>query len=643
MFIDYLIRTAVSVIVLLSAAAPALAQAESWPPEYYQAHYVLTVQNDPAAAAALYEKVYQNGKLSEQQRQAVRSAIDDCNERIVSRELSRLCPPDTIAYLQINQPGALVERITTMMGVETRPVRPMLAKRQPKEPIDWRHPNPAAFIPDEIVLSPALARCLKSFGGIAAAFTGVEQISPRTTIVHGLLILNPGDADLMRGLIEMAAQFGPIAEPIEGCPTYALPYGITAAMTERLVLVGSSRAQVESAVARLRDNGKGSLAETASYKELSKNRGNATAFGFVDAQRLMTLIRPFVGNNDEFQAARALLDLDNLIGASFGLGAIEGGLGLDLSVVMNENHHNLIYNLIRTPSMTRRSLECVPGNAAVVFGFGLNPPAGPAPSHEGKSRALKSVTGLDIFRELFGNIEELAVYAAPMTGGLLAGNSDAAPPFIPNAALIIAAGDADKSHALWTQLLSIPSMAMPNRVPPPRDVEIGGQNVTAFALPEGVTIYVGRINNCLVVSGRKESINAVFRTAKGGKSILQDKVLEPIVSRMNPNVGVVVIAHGGRLAQLAAGMAPAFSNGNGPPPAVLTMMSTTLATALETTMVYIGVAESDTEFNVRICLAGLPNVNQLLKQFGPMARTLAGMPDRGPPRDPVARALPQPE
>lgn len=643
MFIDYLIRTAVSFIVLFSAAAPALAQAETWPPEYYQAHYVLTVQNDPAAAAALYEKVYQNGKLSEQQRQSVRSAIDDCQERIVSRELARLCPPDSIAYLQINQPGALVERITTMMGIETKPVRPMLAKRQPKEPIDWRNPNPAAFLPDEIVLSPALARCLKSFGGVAAAFTGVEQVNPRTTIVHGLVILNPGDADLMRGLIEMAAQFGPIGEPIEGCPTYVFPYGITAAMTERLVLVGSSRAQVESAVARLRDNGKGSLAETASYKELSKDRESATAFGFVDAQRLMTLIRPLVKNNDEFQAARALLDLDNLIGASFGLGAIEGGLGLDLSVVMNENHHNLIYNLIRTPSMTRRSLECVPGNAAVVFGFGLNPPAGPAPSHEGKSRALKSVTGLDIFRELFGNIEELAVYAAPMTGGLLAGNTDAAPPFIPNAALIIAAGDADKSHALWTQLLSVPAKVMPNRIQPPQEIEVGGQKVNAFAFPEGVTIYVGQINNCLVVSGRKESISAVFRTAKNGKSILQDKALAPIVSRMNPNIGVVLIAHGGRLAQLAAGMAPALADGNGPPPAVLTAMSTTLSKSLDTTMVYVGVAESDTELNVRICLAGLPNVNELLKQFGPMARALAGLQNPRPARESVVKALPQPE
>ena len=55
--------------------------------------------------------------------------------------------------------------------------------------------------------------------------------------------------------------------------------------------------------------------------------------------------------------------------------------------------------------MSRRTLACVPQKAAVLFGFGLNPAEETAKGPtNGKAAALKSVTGLDIFRELFGNI-----------------------------------------------------------------------------------------------------------------------------------------------------------------------------------------------------------------------------------------------
>src|SRR5262249_55388357 len=157
-----------------------------------------------------------------------------------------------------------------------------------------------------------------------------------------------------------------------------------------------------------------------------------------------------------------------------------------------------------TPPMSRKTLALVPGKAAAVFGFGLNPAdaAAPAPAN-GKAAALKSVTGLDIFREVFGNIQEITAYVAPMEGGGFGTSENNDKPYIPNGAVIIAARDAAKSRALWTQLLSLPSIIMGEKVAPPKDVEIGGQQATVFSVPNFGPVYVAQVKDCLVVSPRK--------------------------------------------------------------------------------------------------------------------------------------------
>ncbi|MEE8170018.1 MAG: hypothetical protein V3T70_05670 [Phycisphaerae bacterium] len=618
-------RAVLGLVVLVGSAGVMAGEAESWPADYYRAHYLATVQDNPAEAATLYEKVYRNGKLSAEQRDAVRRRLDAVQEQVVAQNLASLCPPNTVAYVEINQPGQFVERLTSMLGIETKDILPLLADRKPAGDINWDHLNPAAFIPDEIAMSPALARWLGAFRGIALAMTGLQQVGEHDMIGTGVLILNPGDADLMRGLLEMAAQFAPAAEPVGGYPAFQFPHGVVGAMTERLVVVGMPRSEVEGVIERLKNGGKDSLAESEAYHTLAGKKHGATLFGFVDAQRALAIAKPFVEDDDDFQIAHALMDLDNLVGAAFAVGAIDGGLGLDASVLLNEGHHNVAYNLIRTPAMSRRSLACVPGNAAFVLGFGLNPANGESgPRADGKGSKLAAVTGLDIFRELFGNIEEISLYVAPMQGGLF-GSSGGAPDHIPNGALIIAAGNADKSEALWTQLLSIPSMAMPDEVQEPEEIKIAGHDVTAFPLPEVGAVYVGKVNNCLVVSARKEAMAAVFKTAKNGRSVLKDDALQPVISRMNKDVGMLGIIHAGRVAQVAAVLAPAMSGGDGPPPGVVNMILPTLTKSMNSTVLYFGLTQSETEANLRICLAGLPNVNELLKQVGPMTKALAGM------------------
>lgn len=612
--------------LVLSAPHRAMAETKAWPAEYYEAHYLVTVADDAVGAKALFEKVYGDAALSATQRDEVRGRINDCQERQASRNLAQLCPAGTMAYVEVHQPGALLERVTAMMGIPTQPILPTLARQSAESNTGVSAVGFKPHVPEQIAISPALMAWVKSFKGVAVALTGLETRGHGGMDATGLLILDLGDTELARGLLETAAQFGPPAAPIDGHPAFTLPEGGCAVMTGRMVIAGKPRANVEAAVARIKGDAKESLAGSERFASLLKGKAGSTVFAYVDAQKVLAAVRPAMENDDEFQMVRALCDLDHLSGAAIGIGAIDGGLGLDASILMEEGHHNLIYNLLRTPAMSRKSLACVPGNAAYVLGFGLNPPHGDeAAGTNAKGKMMKRVTGLDVFREIFGNIEEISLYVAPSEGALFGGGKKSTPAYIPNGAIVVAAGDAEKSEALWKQLLTLPSILMHKEVAPPSEVEVSGEKATVFAMPNVGNIYLARAGGCLVVTPRKESLSAVIRTVKNGRSVLKDAAMRPAFDKLGKDVGLLWVMHGGRLMRTMGTLAPAMMGDDGPPPAMMNVLTGTVTPALESMLVYAGVVESDTELGVRVCVAGLPNVNMLLKQFGPMVKMFQGM------------------
>jgi len=630
------LRISISAMVVLVSSISGWAEETCWPAAFYRAHYLASVEQDVDGALKLYEQVAAEGSLSESQQAALRDRIDDLREAQLAEHPARLFPADTMAYVELSRPGELAERLTTMLGIETAPVLAELAGRKPRGPINWDDPNPMSFLPERLVMSPALARWLSSFRGAAFGLTKLDEhegdVRPQ-----GVAVLNTGGTELMRGFIEMAAQFGPLCESIEGYPTYQFPEGVVATLTHRMVVVGLPRSSVEATVKRLRKGGEagGGLADDEAFKKVCANRAPSTLFAYVNAQRAIAALSPQLDNDEDFQIARSVLDLDHLIGASLRLGAIDGGLGLDFSVHLAEGHHNLAYNLVRTPRMSRRSLACVPSNAAAVIGLAINPPSGESgPGSDSKARKLSSVTGLDLLRELFGNIEEFSLYIAPTQGGLLGGNSeDGAPAYIPNAALVIAASDAAKSEALWKTILAIPAQVMPKEAPHPESVTIAGREVTRLKVPEVGAIYVGTTDHCVVVSARREAIAAAFKASGSKRSILDDETSAAALKRLGDDVGSLFMLHGGRLLRTAAGLAPAIAGDDAPPPAVMSMMAGTLAKAFDSTVIYGGVTQSETEFNLQACIGGLPNVNMLLAQVGPIMQTFGAMhsSDRRPP------------
>src|SRR5438046_6369646 len=88
---------------------------------------------------------------------------------------------------------------------------------------------------------------------------------------------------------------------------------------------------------------------------------------------------------------------------------------------------------------------------------------------------------------------------------------------------------------------------------------------------------------------------------------------------MHSEQGLMLLVHAGRAFKMGASIAGATGN-DGPPPWVMNAVTGPAMSSFDSTVVYVGFAPGETELNLRVCLAGLPNVNKLLKQFGPMAK-----------------------
>ena len=137
------------------------------------------------------------------------------------------------------------------------------------------------------------------------------------------------------------------------------------------------------------------------------------------------------------------------------LGTTDNAIQLRAEVNLMPGHRNMAYALIRTAPISRRSLGLVPKGAAGVVVIGLNPPAAAGQAADAADTADAKqnppvLSAMDIGREFFHNIDELAVFALPPAADSAAG--------LPEVAVVVAAKDPEKSLALWNQVLSLAAL-----------------------------------------------------------------------------------------------------------------------------------------------------------------------------------------
>jgi hypothetical protein len=529
------LRIVVGTLVFLAGTAGA-ARAQSPAEKLYQAYYLQHAQGNEAGAAKLYAEVAAARDAGADLQAIAKARLAECQEELAASDLVRLMPTGSLAYVELNRPGERVRKLLDQLG---------LLAHADERPVPGQN---------RLAISPALVNAVLGIRGAALAITGVDPTRGRPS---GVLVLAPGDMEVMRGLLETALPAGAtVLSPIRGFQSYEIQdFYVT--LTPRLVIAGSSPVEIEGVLERLKDPKAESLATDPQLAEVLKDRHGELLFFCVNPQPLLPLLNVLTAGgaaaNRQVALAQALLDPQSLRALSGGLELGDEGLALHLTLRLAEDHHNLVYNFLRRPPIDKETLRCVPSGAAALLTFAMN--AAPAQYPEtgaAKTGAPPIVTALDIGREIFANINGVAIYALPPSG------TEPERSAVPDLAATITVNDPAKSQALWAEILGLASLASGGPTLAGEPGEVAGTPVRSYPIHHKMTVYEATLDHYLFSSSTTFLLLLNGgRCAQMARPFLppeQAARLEPVIGLLANTTGLATIDQSEHTLRLSAGI-----------------------------------------------------------------------------------------
>ncbi len=564
----------------LSAVAKDQAPAGSAESNFQRGFFLQVHEHDLPGAAAAYENVVSDSAAPPALRSQAKTRLAQIREDLASANFARLMPPNVLGYAELVQPGDHIARILNMMGLlgatEAR------ADSAAQKPMALGN---GLYLPADFSVSPALVAELKKIRGAAVGVTSLnDQGRP-----GGLAAIHPGDCDLLRGAIETAVQLLEPGEPIASFKTYRIPDVGWVMLTARLVFVSDSRDQLAAAAERLGNPRAESLASNDLFKRAAAESPNALFFAYVDGPQIVKRFGSQLHGPDA-DMIRGLLDLDHFESLVVALTTTEDGIRLRAEMNLMPGHHNLLYALIRTAPITKRSLSLVPQSAAGVLVVGLNP-AGPAvPADAANPQGLSA---MDLGREFFNNVEELAIFVLPPTS---AGDGHQS---MPEIGAVLAVKDPAKSEALWNQVLSLAALFGAHTNKAPSAIDIAGKPGRAYAFSGAPPIAVVRSDRELVI-GTQGAVTAAIQTQGSKNSIADEKTSQLL--RLMPDTSKALFLDVGRCVDIAASLS------NGPDAQLLKA----IGTVTRNLKVSVATDEAPNRLTVRAEVTGLPQFHDIV-------------------------------
>lgn len=549
--------------------------------EFQRGYFAQKHDGNFAEAIAAYERVTADQPAPSKLRREAEAQLAACREELVADDLAKLMPPDPLAYLEVTRPGEHVLRLVNMLGLIREP-------SSATSPAGASALGGGLFFPDDFTISPALVAELKKVHGVAAAITSVD----RRGIPEGLLVVHPGNSDLIRGVLETAVQLLQPADPIDGFKTYRDPAQGWIAVTARMFLISRSRDQLTAAFARLRDPKLERLASRSEFQAWQKDRRQALAFVYVNGPQVVQHLNPMLRGR-EAMIARSALDLEHLDSFVALMGASDDSVLLRTKVSFKPGQHNLAYGLVRTAPLTQRSLAAVPSGAAAVAMLGLNVPGQPA---DEKATASDGFSAMDIGREVFANIEELAVFA--LSSSVTAPKQQP----IPDVGLVLSVKDPARSEALWNQLLALPALFGAPGAQPVGETTIEGQNGHIYQFPGMPPLVVVRSSRGNIIAGTEAAATASLKALATNTTIASDGSMKPLLERLTTSSSKAVLVDVGRVLQMIL------------PKSERDQQKATLASMIAGDLkLSVITDESSNQLCLTFQAAGLPNVPALIK------------------------------
>lgn len=541
---------------------------------FHHAYFLERERGHFEEALALYEEVARDPAADPALKQEAARRAKGVAEEIAGADLAGLLPAGAILYAEFKEPGRQVSGLLEQLG--------LLGTFED------------AARKGSLAINPELVRGLLGIRGAALAIT---RLPTGDGPPGGVLVLHPGDVALLRGLIETAVPAGGIAaDPIEGHPTWSLQGEILVSLTERLVVVSPEREEIAGVLRRLRGEASDALVGDPSMREFLAQRKDALLFCCLNAVPARAVIAELLGRaaqrNPRVNQLRTLLDVGSVKAVVARAGVAAEGLSLDVALHLEQDHRNLVFNLLRPAPIDARTLELVPQGAAAFVATAFNE-RGPAtgPLHQNVSGA-PVVTAMDFGRELFANAAGLALFVLPGEG------------MIPDVALVLSSNDSARSRAVLGLILGAVNLAATGRTLEPDEDQVGGAEAQVFRVPPGIPLYLVLREEMLLLSPSRVAIERALQARQAGAAVRADQAYRAEIERIGPGTNLVVMAQLGRCLAAARPFLPQEPWRRIEPVAPL-LQGTTVALRAE---------HSDAKLGLSLALAGIPRIDGLVGQ-----------------------------
>jgi hypothetical protein len=560
-------------------------------------------KKDDAGAREAFVKITTDYADQAEIIEKVKPLLDD----LMNYDPADLMPPETLIYVELGSPGEQIETILNML------------KGTPFE-------NPLAAVgggnaagqgggqksPADILaalLNPSMMAEFKKIKGMAVGATGITQNNNPPSVA----VLYPGKSDALRGLIMMALTMaGTPGEPIEGIQTINIQSVAGAAYDDKVIIIAQPASQLQWCVRQYKGiTSEPTLASSnKSFAKISKKQRQknvVTVWANIDEAYTQALK---MGQSPwELLRANAIGDFNNIDEFIMTVSMEPNSLNCKANVLFKDGHHCLAYDMIRTPNISRTALEAVPAEAIAVASFALSPANGVQADKVGTK--IQNITGLDIGREIYANIEEVAIFAMPADTNSV---NRGFPP-LGCLGLAITSHNPKQTRQILATLLGTVDAMSGNRPTGQIDANAGKFRVGMDGGRE-LYCYMDQVKNTTVLSPNLGIVDASVTAVKNKKSLCTAGPLSEAVNKLQPATSKLILINAGGAIRLAA---PAMNieSLSDEQRNQLNANMEQLARAADRTTIEIRTDEQINSFSLNAAIKGIPPLNEI---FGPASQ-----------------------
>lgn len=510
-----------------------------------------------------------------------------------------IMPSNTLAYAEVGNPGQQIETLLNM--VQGTPLEASLNTTSPNQ----RRGGPQNIGQIlQALRNPSMISEFKKIRGLAVGITGFPQNGPPPFVG----VLFPGKSDALRGLLTVGLQVAaqPM-DPVNGLQAYRIPGGPAVAFDDKALIVAYPEAQLSSAVGQyLNAQSKTSLAQNPRFVSgatLASRTANALTV-WVDADNAYETLMAMVPQDHmpgELMIATMALDLPNVDYITETLSIQPDGLHANAKLYLKDGHQCLAYNMVHTPPLTQAGFEAVPANAAMVISLALGEPE--STQAQAVQDKLQQLTGLDIGREIFANIEQISIFAIPANNATPAYNG--VPQIASQIGIAVTSHNPAKTHQLLDQWLRLGHFIVGQASGRPTELKKGQYDI-AVNNRQKICCYLEQSGKTTVLSLSPGVVQQSRKAIDKKQNAFNTGPLSAALKALPTTTSKLVLLNVGRAIEAALPSAPPEIQSQ------FGSIAADLSKAMANTVIQINTEEGPNEFGVHVGLNQLPKISDLM-------------------------------